>query len=264
MQNDDVKKPFGQIEQYLASYQVPYPSEDEISDTIETLRQYVPSKRKLLVTRYKTFRRIFVDMLITINFMSVSYWIITILLFTIGYLSAVQFSQNPYKLSFVFAPIPMTFGLIEVFRGREEGVTELELSCKISPQEMLITRIIVIGIYTAVLNASLCGFVFLHGQANVILWRITLLWLTPMDLIGSITLWFCSRIKGTYSVMLSLFCWSGASYVFVTNEGLFRNFLYLNPLCYLIPLFIGIGIFVKEIIKLKDRYIFEGRNSSWN
>ena len=82
MQNDDVKKPFGQIEQYLASYQVHYPSEDEISDTIETLRQYVPSKRKLLVTRYKTFRRIFVDMLITINFMSVSYWIITILLFT--------------------------------------------------------------------------------------------------------------------------------------------------------------------------------------
>lgn len=264
MQNDNGKAPLDQIGKYLASYQIPYPSEDEIADTVETLRQYVPSKRKLLVSRYATLKRIFMDTLITINFMSVSYWIITFSLFIIGYFSVVQFSQNPYKLSFAFAPIPLTFGLIEVFRGREEGVTELELSCKISPQEMLITRIIVIAIYTAILNASLCAFVFLQGQADIVLWRITLLWLTPMTLIGSITLWFCSKIKGTYSVMLSLLCWSGASYVFVTNEGLFRNLLYLNPLFYFIPLCVGIGIFVKEIIRLKNRYIFEGRNSAWN
>lgn len=264
MQNNNDKKPFDQIEQYLSSYQVPYPSENEISDTIETLRQYVPSKRKLFVSRYETLKRILMDTLITINFMSISYWVITFILYTIGYLSVVQFAQNPYKLSFVFAPIPITFGLIEVFRGREEGVTELELSCKISPQEMLITRILVIGIYTTILNASLCAFVFFQGQANIMLGRITLLWLTPMVLIGSLTLWFCSKIRGTYSVMLSLLCWSGASYVFVTNEGLFRNLLCLNPLYYLIPLCIGMGIFVKEIIRLKNRYIFEGRNSAWN
>lgn len=264
MQKGNEKKPFDQIEQYLMSYQVPYPSEDEISDTIETLRQYVPSKRKLFVSRYETLKRMMMDTIITINFMSISYWVITFVLYTIGYLAVIQFSQDPYKLSFVFAPIPMIFGLIEVFRGREEGVTELELSCKISPQEMFVSRILVIGIYTIVLNVSLCTIVFLQSKVDIILWRITLLWLTPMVLIGSITLWFCSKIKGTYSVMLSLLCWSGAAYLFVTNEYLFRNLLYLNPLFYAILLCIGIGIFAKEIIRLKSRYIIEWRNSTWN
>ncbi len=264
MQKSDDRNPSDQVKQYLLSYQIPYPSEDEIMGTIDNLRQYVPSKRKGTASRYEALKRIMTDTFIMINFMSVSYWVITFVLYAIGYLAVIRFFLNPYKLSFIFAPMPMILGLIEVFRGREEGVTELELSCKISPQELFIAKILVVGIYTTILNLSLSLILFFQGQADIMLWRITFLWLVPMILIGSITLWFCSKIKGNYSVMLSLLCWSGAAYLFVTNEHLFRNLLYLNPLCYIMLLSIGIGIFTKEIINLKNRYILEGRPSAWS
>lgn len=252
-----------QLDPVLHDYYVPYPSEDQIENTIESLRQYVPAKRKSIFIHCQNLTKLVKDAAISINFMGISYWAVTLLLYAMGYVVLVSLPGNPYKLIFVLAPIPVILGLLEVFRGREENVTELELACKITPQEIVISKILVTCAYNAVLNLALSTILYLQSPL-VFLWKMTLLWLVPMIFTGSIALWFCSKVKGPYSILLSLIFWTLFSFVLVSQEQLFEKVINLDPWFFAAFACIGVGIFAGQIVKMKNRYFFEGSVSTWN
>lgn len=253
MQNKTMHKD-DELNNILNEFRVPYPDEWQINQTIDCLRQYVPCKHRN--SHYENLKRLLKDTALSLSYMQISYWVITILIYMAGYIVAVTSFANSYKVLFVIAPLPIIFGLIDVFRGREDNVVELELSCKITPQEIVISKILITCIYNTILNS--CFSLIIYFQSPLLLiGKITLLWLVPMTLTGGIALWFCSRIKNVYSILGSVSCWIAASVFIASQEQYFASLLKINAWIYLPLSCIGIGLYIKEFVKLKNRYYFE-------
>lgn len=243
------------LDYILQQYRVPYPDQDTVDSVIDSLRQYVPSRKRKIIYHYESLKRLIKDGTISINFMELSFWIITLFLYAAGYLVLTALEGDPYKLVFVIAPMPVILGLLEVFRGREEGVVELEMACKITPQEMIISKILVICCYNVILNMCLTLILYLQNPV-IILWKVTLFWLCPMILTGSLSLWFCSKIKGNYAILMSLSLWTAASFILVSQERLFVGIIELNPWYFILFICTGAGLFIKEIIKFKGGILY--------
>lgn len=252
-----------ELKNFLQAYRVPYPSEDQVNDMIESLGQYVPSRKEFVPARADTFLRLIQDAAISLRFMGVSYWIITLLLYLAGAVVVSVIPANPCKLLLILGPLPVMLGLLEVFHGREEKMLELELVCKITAQEIVLSRIMIICIYNAILNVGLSGIIGSLYPA-VLLWRITLLWLAPMILTGGIALWFCSFIRSEYAVLGSVSCWIAAAFVLASQDSWFENLLNLNIWYLIPPLCAGFGLFLKEIVGIRKRTYFKKKVSAWN
>jgi hypothetical protein len=251
------------LNQILQEYRVPYPDENRIDHTVETLRQYVPSRKSSIQFHFESLKRLMKNAVISMNFMGVSYWVITFLVYAVGYIVTVYAYCNPYKLVLFLSPFPVLLGMIEAFRGREENVTELELACKITPQEILISKILVICVYNIVLNMILSLLLY-SWQPFVALWRITMLWLVPMVLAGGFALWFCSKFKGRQAILLSVSCWVLASLILTEQAQTFAKILTLSMWYFIAILCIGVALFAAQLFKLKDRYYFERSAHNWN
>lgn len=251
------------LNDFLQQYRVPYPPEAQVDELIGTLRQYVPAQKGYARARAGVLLRRMRDAAIGLRFMDASYWIITLLLYGMGAAVAAVIPGNPCRLLLVLGPLPVMLGLLEVFRGREENVWELELACKITPQEIVLSRLLTICLYNALLNVGLCGAIGVFYPL-ALLWRITMLWLAPMILAGGVSLWFCFLIRSEYAVLGSVSFWVAASCLLASQENWFEHLLRMNGWLLLLPLGIGCALFVKEIIGIQNHTYFEKRVSTWN
>lgn len=249
-----------ELQDYLQEYRIPYPPENQTEELIEGLRQYVPSRSS---ARASACLHLIRDAAIGLRFMDASYWIITLLLYATGGAVIGLMPTNPYKLLFILGPLPVMLGLLEVFRGREANVLDLELVCKITPQEIVLSRILMICLYNAILNVGLCEVIWSLYPA-ALLWKVTLLWFAPMILTGGITLWFCSLIRSEYSVLGSVSCWIAAAFVLSAQKNWFENLLNMNAWYLLLPVCAGLALFLKEIVGIQKHTYFAKKVSAWN
>lgn len=245
----------------LRQYRVPYPDEEEIGRTVESLRMYVPSKKRR--RHAEKLKRLLYDTAVCMNFTHVSFWVISVLIYAAGCALSLGTPLDAYKMVFLLAPLPFVFSLLEAFRGREEGVVELELVCRITPQEILVSKILVVGLYNVFLNLSLSLILFFE-KPSVALWKITLSWLLPMLLTGSAALWLCSKIKSVYAVPITLSCWLAVTAAVTVQERVFSLFLNMNGWCFAALLLVGVALWAKGIFTLKDRYYFVREAAIWN
>lgn len=249
------------LKQILQQYHVPYPDEDEINRTVEVLRTYVPSKKSQI--HYTNMKELLYSTAICMNFTSISFWVISALIYGVGLILTLNTPIEAYKTILILAPLPFVFSLLEAFRGREEGVLELELSCRISPQELIVSRVLVAGGYNTILNVGL-SMAFLLIRPSVMFGRITLFWLLPMLLTGSVALWLCSRIKSVYAVPATLSFWLVCASAIAIQEQMFETLLNLKCWIWIALLLVGIGLFAKEIFTLKKQYGIDREVMVWN
>lgn len=199
----DIEKEFGELQKYLDEYLLEYPPDDKIDKTINVLRSYVP-KRKVQKTVIGNSVKTFIKAIISeVSFMSKLYWFGSFVLFLAAYLFITLRGRNPYILILAISPAPFAFGLMDVFRGREDGVWELEASCKRSIQEIMMSRLLLISIYSVLLNAFFAGILGLVStqimKLGVI--RLTLLWSAPFSLVSSLALLLAIKIRNKYSAL---------------------------------------------------------------
>jgi hypothetical protein len=249
------------LDYILQQYHVLYPDESEINRTIEALRPYVPSKK--CAAHFANIKNLLYRTAVCMNFTSISFWIISAVIYGIGFILTINTPIEAYKTVLVLAPLPLVYGLLEVFRGREEGVLELELSCRISPQEIVVSRILVAGAYNTILNIAL-SLAFLFLKPSVMFWKITLFWLLPMLLTGSAALWLCSRIKSIYAVPATLSFWFVCAAFVSIEEQTYEKLLAMNAWILVTLLFLGITLFVTEISILKKQFGIEREATVWN
>jgi hypothetical protein len=249
------------LDYILQQYHVLYPDESEINRTIEALRPYVPSKKR--AAHFANLKNLLYRTAVCMNFTSVSFWVISAVIYAIGLILTVNTPIEAYKTVFILAPLPFVFSLLEVFRGREEGVLELELSCRISPQEIVVSRIWVAGAYNTILNIGL-SLAILSLRPAVIFGKITFFWLLPMLLTGGAALWLCSRIKSIYAVPATLSLWFVCAAVVSLEEQTFEKLLFMKAWVWVMLLLLGIALFVREIVILKKQYGIEREAIVWN
>lgn len=249
----DYKKEF--IED-LECYTVDMPSEDEINNTIEKLRKYVPCKR----SKGSSFK--IIDLIESASkeagFMSSSYWLVSILLFILGTYSiwinggSITNSRNPYISSLLLSPVPFILGIIEIFRGREDGVIELELSCKLSIGEIMVSRLIIICLYNILLN-SLLTAVLMHFNSGILFWRITFMWLTPFTVISGVGLMLVSRMRGSYVALIFASIWIVFAMAVLTQKEIMDRIMNINIITYAILTVIGAVLMVVQLTGFSQR-----------
>ncbi|MDM5317267.1 hypothetical protein QUF49_14755 [Fictibacillus sp. b24] len=199
-----------ELEDVLDEYDVEFPTEDEIMMTINAIRPYVPVKENKWSSALQSVVDITKHAYKEVFYMSSLFWIANGLLFLVA-LSGVLLSEiNPYVMMMTLAPIPTITGLIEVIKSRNEGMAELEMSYKHSFQEILLSKMLVVGSFNLGLNVLLTISLELLSH-ELMVSKLMLYWLTPFTCVTALSLLLVTRFRKIYAVTVGIVIWLGAS-----------------------------------------------------
>lgn len=248
----------------LELYAVRFPSTEEIDRTIECLQAYVPEKMQKAVAKTGIYHVLY-QAFNEITFLSNGYWVASAGLFFAGFLvvlldgKAILSNNNPYLLAILLSPVPFVLGLMEVLKGREEGVIELELSCRISITQVIISRLLIISVYNIVLNSILSG-VLAYCSASVVFWKITLFWLTPFTLVAWLGLLVASKVRGSYVVTMFVAAWMILCLSVLTQEKIMSRLMAVDLAAYMSLSAVGMVLLGTQIARYGRRHgsFFEG------
>ncbi|EPY2276995.1 hypothetical protein ACXAT3_001723 [Clostridium sporogenes] len=226
------------------NYSIEYPNQNEIDHCIEILRVYVPKKKSLL----QGFEKLLVRGKIELSYINKLYWIISIIIFLITFKLAINISINPYKVIMSISPIPLLLGLIEVFKGKENNMLELELSFKISGKEIIISRIIIIGVFNIILN-TVMSLLFFKSGIDVELLKINILWIVPFVWINLIAFIIAKNLRGYYVSLGAISFWILLVSILFKSKYFIEKIMYINMGVYMIMAVVGMYLYYRVLKK---------------
>lgn len=244
---------------FLNEFSVDYPDEDAIEATVEFLEQYVSEKKKSLnCANYDNYAN-YIEKInyllkraaIDIGFISIYYWTSIFLIFVLGYISTLKNQGNPYATLLCLSPIPAIVGILEIFKGREEDVFEIEMACMISPNELIISRFILIIFYSIILN-SVFTFLLIGSNFNISIWKIILLWLTPLIFMAGLALIISISIRSRYVPLILLSIWGSFGMALINLDWLINKIIYINAAIYIIILLLGVFMILYAFRKIMN------------
>jgi hypothetical protein len=242
-----------QLENLLTRYNTPPVPHQQIDRTVEILRQYVPKKQVLWERKAERLADILSTARQDIPFFSWGYWLTCLIFYAMGgcwIIAAVD--ANAHTIMFLMAPIPFILGLLELFKGRDAGMTEIEMSCKLSIHEVILARMVVIGAYSILLNTLLSVFIY-YLQLGGPFWQLTLFWLTPFTSISAMALYIVQKVRSGYAVAFFLATW--AAIVLIMHTTGFADILQtVNAAAYLLITFFSAIILIYETHRMTDKY----------
>ncbi|MEK3890338.1 hypothetical protein [Bacillus sp. FSL K6-3431] len=207
-----------ELEDLLTEFSIEYPDEEEIEQTIMQLHQYVPNKKKNPLTRFipTPLRNAFID---SLQF-SRSFWISNLVYLAIGLSFVFLIDANPYMTLFYLAPLPVLIGLIDIFRSRDEGMIELELSFKFSHSDLILSKLTIVGIFNLACTLFLI-IVFNIFAKPLILIDLLQYWAAPYTAIIALSLFLSINLKTIFAVpiLIATFLTLGSSvYLFINID----------------------------------------------
>lgn len=199
----------------MDDYDVEYPSEAEMMRTIEAVRPFVPVKEN----RWKSFADNIMPLMKNayqeIYYFSPLFWILNSLFLFICAYAVFIADQDPYVTLMLFAPLPTITGLFEILKSRLNGMAELELSFKFNLQEIILSKMIIVGGFNIGINLiAMAALSFFAG--DVWAGKLLLYWMTPFTVITGISFLIANRIRHLHAVTATLVAWLGAG-VFLSN-----------------------------------------------
>jgi hypothetical protein len=245
------------LEKVMGDYSVPFPQEYEIDFTVDTLRQYVPIKRHSQKGYLERLGLLLNRAITEVTIISKVYWLTCLLLFVTGYIIEFKTYMNFYGPIVILAPIPFVLGILEVFKGREMGVLEIELTCKISAQEIMLSRLVLIGIYAILLDTIFSMSISILIP-EIVLWKILLSWITPFTVVSGVGLWIAMKVRGGYAVTVLISVWVVAALTVISSPQFMNLFERMNVLSYVIINGVGVVLILLQVKKvLKHHPYFE-------
>ncbi|APH15793.1 putative membrane protein [Clostridium sporogenes] len=236
-----------EMEQFIDvfnDYSVEYPTQNEIDQCIENLRVYVPKKKSLL----QVFEKLLSRGQIEISYINKLYWIISILVFLITFKLATDMSINPYKVITLISPIPLLLGFIEIFKGKENNMLELELSFKISGKEIIISRIIIIGIFNIILNTAMSVLFFKTGL-DIQLLKINIFWMVPFVWVNLIAFTIAKNFRGGYVSLGVISFWILLVSILFKSKYFIERIMYIDTGIYIAMAIAGIYLYYRILKK---------------
>lgn len=234
----------------LNEFDVEYPSESEMMMTIDAIRPYVPvkvNKWKITPGNIASILRHSYQEVFNISRL---FWVLNSLFLFAGLVAVFAMDQNPYVIMMLVAPIPTLSGLLEVLKSRNAGMAELEMSLKFSLQEIILSKMLVVGGFNLIIN-MIFTFVISNFYHEIWIWKLMLYWITPFTLITAVSLVIVNRIRNSYSITAVLVSWIGIG--MLLNQTQFVNKIESIPA----PMFILITVSAVGIIifQMKQMYV---------
>lgn len=194
-----------EIESFLDNYVIEKVSEEEINETIDVLRAYVPRKKESTL-----MKKIFKLLRNEVGFITPVYWIIGAIALVVGVGAAFNKDISPYMTMWAMAPVPVLLGLLEILRKNNEKVIELEMSFKYSFREIILCRLFIIGVLSIVFNITLS--LFIKSYFTAVTWASVLsAWVIPYTTITAISLVVATRIRNESVIIAITALWLGFS-----------------------------------------------------
>ncbi|WNQ11963.1 hypothetical protein MJA45_02570 [Paenibacillus aurantius] len=228
------------IRRFLQKYEVKYPDAREVDRTVEAVKLHM----RLDVSRERgAGRRLLRLLRLAVSEVSIvhpSYWMVSLALYLIGFLVGEGgLPASPAQTLFILSPMPFLLGMAEVFRSRDEGMLELEMSTPFNGASVLLARLSIVGVYTILLNSL--AVLWLADSSNFSrLMGITVLWLTPFTLLSGLALLAASRWRGSTAVLVTMTVWVGFCLVAVMSPPLMRSLLSVSAVSSLLLMIAGI------------------------
>lgn len=244
-----------EIEENLNQYLVKYPDQDQVNSTIETLHQYLPSNGTQQTSHKRVLKKLMKHSINEFFIISKTYWVSSLLIFIFGYLITLSQSYDPTHTLFILAPLPFVIGLTEIFKGREHGLLEMEMTCKFASHEIMLSRLILIGIFNILLN-SLFTILFEPFFTTGYLIDMIMTWLVPLTLFSAVSLYLSMNIKGSLFVVVLLSLWLATSLFIVSNPVWFNTVLSMNSGLKLAFIIAGLTLFSFQIKQITKKYAF--------
>lgn len=250
---DDIfsEQELNQLEQYL----VKYPDDQMIDATIDTLRQYVPEKRTARIVPFDRLSGFFKQAKNEVRFIHPLFWIMSMSLYVLGFFVTNQLKYNPLLVLIVLAPLPFVFGLLEVFRGRDANLLEMELACKFSGFEIILTRLLIVSLFNFSLTFLITILFSSVQDASFI--EMLLVWFGPFTLFISVALFLSIHFRGAFFVPIFLSIWLIFCLLLVSDSTWTEKFLTFDLSFHLILVISGIGLVslqMKNLFNIFNRY----------
>lgn len=244
----------------LHKYLVKYPDDHQINKTIDALRSYVPEKQKTKTPTYEQLYGLLKQMATEISIVNKSYWLISLFLYVIGYFIATYTAHNYLLMLIIITPLPFIFGLFEVFKSRESGVLELEMACKFSAYQIMLSRLLLVSLYN--IGLSLVLILLVSKNLAISVWGILFIWLAPFTIFAAMTLWISMQFKHVSFIVLVIASWIVFSASILVYEPLANLLIDRSMIKQVFLMILGVSLCYQQIKSLKIKYVyFDGVDS---
>jgi len=166
-----------------------------------------------------------------------SYWALSLAAYLVASLLSKMGVLNPYFALLLVGPLAALFGIREVFRGREQGMAELEMACVRSAVELAFSKMWVTSVFSFLMNVGFCAVLSVVFGLEV--WRAIALWMAPWAFLSGTGLWLATRLRSGPVVMVLVLCWLGGGGTMAMSAEAGAWLLSQSALGYL-P-FVGVG-----------------------
>ncbi|TMV52337.1 hypothetical protein FE783_05195 [Paenibacillus mesophilus] len=235
-----------QVRGKLDEYDVEYPSESEMMRTIDAIRPFVPVKG--IKPRYGNMALLFKQSCREAFYISSLFWMSNGLFLLTGLAAVFLTKQNPYAIMMLLAPIPTLTGLIEVLKSKHAGMAELEMSFKYSLQEIILSRMAVVGGFNLLINlVFVCGASI--SDHDVSIWKMMMYWIVPFTVITAISFVVVNRFRHAFAAALGLTFWFVLAGLSVQAGGV-EKIENVPGSVYLLVIFIAVSVIVLQMNKI--------------
>ncbi|MEH7225965.1 hypothetical protein V7112_19305 [Bacillus sp. JJ1566] len=252
-QNDNFDEEIFELEQELGmsldEFDVEFPSESEIMMTIDTMRPYVPVKENKWESLVAGVTNVLRHSTREVFYFSSLFWGLNLLFLLLGVLSVAFYKIDPYLLMLYVAPLPTIVGFIEVFKSTNTEMAELELSFKFSLQEIIFSRMVVVGAFNVALNV-LFTISFASLLPEVMLGKLILYWATPLTVIAAIMLVVATKFRRAYTFTGGFVLWTAAA-IAITHQDVIERIETVSALAYILVT-VAAAIFI--VVKMMNIY----------
>lgn len=243
-----------EIQSFLNNYVIEKVPEEQINETIEILRAYVPKKKGAI-----PLKSLFQLLKNEFGFITPLYWVMVVIVLSLGVGATLDTEISPYIVMWAMAPVPTLLGLVEILRKNNERVIELEMSFKYSFREIILCRLFIVGLLSMISNIVL--IIFIRSNFTWITWsNILTSWVIPYTIITAISLLLATRIRNESVVVAITVVWIYFS--FVSGDRITEWLVNLKGLHSSIIAIVGIAFLAIAYIyfyKKKINYIEDGR-----
>jgi hypothetical protein len=179
---------------------------------IDVLRAYMPKEVNETIVNQKQIKLLnniksSLELVkFNLSLVSKIYWILSLLLILGGLMITIKSKLNIYTSVLTIAPIPILLGLIELIKGKDENVWELELSYKYSLKEIIFSKLIIIGAFSIGISFIMSLFL-VNTYSEINLLKMINMWLIPIFITASISLIMVSIYRSINSITLCVAIW---------------------------------------------------------
>ncbi|MEH7444145.1 hypothetical protein V7201_17670 [Bacillus sp. JJ1122] len=238
------------IKEYLDSYKVDFPNEDEIEASIEFIMVQVPVKdRKSAILARKAKTLVMNSSRELINF-SWLFWGLNGLFLLLGVISLLSVHFNPYMTVFALAPLPFFTGIFEILKSKDEGLVELELTLKYNAQQIMTSRLLVVGLYNFAVNLVISA-ITVAVYPEVLFVKLFLAWTIPYVFVTGVAFFIALKTKGIVASGTTIAIWFAFCYVGLMTPEVteFVHEINLFPAAALVLM--GIVIWIAVIVNFR-------------